>query len=295
MRTIALAVYFTLLSVVMQVYAQEKDKPAYVIFDAKGKPIVYGTMLKRLEAADVVLFGEQHNNSLAHWLEWELLRDLTTAMPGTYALGLEMFEADDQLILNEYLRGQIKESYFLKEAKVWDNYRTDYRPLIEWAKQHNIPVWATNVPRRYAHVVAYHGLAILDSLPAQAKAWMAPLPITIDQELRSYSQMREMMEGSHGQGMEATNFVAAQALKDATMAHFIVQALEQKSKLIHYHGSFHSDYHQGIVWYLRRLRPGLRLLTISCVEQEQLKKLEEVHQEKADFIIVFPAGMHKSY
>lgn len=294
MRTLIL-ILCLILSIVMQPHAQQKEKPAYLIFDAKGKKVNYGTMVKQLEAADVVLFGEQHNNSLAHWLEWELLRDLTTAMPDAYALGLEMFEADDQLIVEEYLRGQIKESYFLKEAKVWDNYHTDYRPLIEWAKDRKIPVWATNVPRRYAHMVAYHGLGVLDSLPAEVKAWMAPLPITIDSELRSYRQMRDMMGGGHGQGMQAENFVAAQALKDATMAYFIVQALKQRSKLIHYHGSFHSDYHEGIAWYLRRLRPGLRLLTISCVEQEQLNKLEEAHLGKADFIIAFPASMHKSY
>jgi len=294
MKTITNILCLTLL-MFMQTHAQHKDKPAYVIFDAQGKKVTYGAMLKQLEAAEVVLFGEQHNNSLAHWLEWELLRDLTTALPDTYALGLEMFEADDQLTLNEYLSGQIKESYFLKEAKVWDNYHTDYRPLIEWAKEKQIPVWATNIPRRYAHMVAYSGLQVLESLPAEAKAWMAPLPIFIDYELRSYRQMRDMMGAGHGQAMNADNFVAAQAVKDATMAHFIAQALTQRKKVIHYHGSFHSDYYEGIVWYLKRLRPGVRLLTISCVEQEQLKQLEEENKNKADFLIVFPVGMHKSY
>lgn len=285
---------FGLYLIVIQQGTAQPDKPAYRIFNHKAKAVTYTDMLKVLQQAEVVLFGELHNNSLVHWLEWEIFQDLTRAEPQLYSLGMEMFEADVQPVVDEYMQGMIRESYFTKEAKVWDNYTTDYRFLVEHARKLQIPLWATNIPRRYAHIVAYHGLAALDSLPEYRKAWMAPLPITIDMELRSYKQMLQMV-ADHGGHMQANYFVAAQAIKDATMAYRIVKALEQRPRIIHYHGSYHSDYQEGIAWYLMRYRPQTRYITISCVEQDQLDRLEQEHQGKADFLIVLPSNMHKSY
>ena len=56
------------------VFAQKK--PAYALFDSKGKRVQYGKMLKAAAASDVVLFGEFHNNPIAHWLQLELIKDL---------------------------------------------------------------------------------------------------------------------------------------------------------------------------------------------------------------------------
>ena len=85
--------------------AFKADKPAYNLFDNKGKEVKYSKMVDELKGADIVFFGELHDNPIAHWLQLELTRGLFNEKSGKLILGAEMFEADNQLILNEYLSG----------------------------------------------------------------------------------------------------------------------------------------------------------------------------------------------
>ena len=80
-----------------------------------------------------------------------------------------MFETDNQLILDEYMADLISEEKFEEEARLWKNYKTDYKPLVLFAKNHHLEFIATNIPRRYANSVFKKGLAVLDSLSDEAK------------------------------------------------------------------------------------------------------------------------------
>src|SRR5690606_18990543 len=146
---------YLVLAVPFAVTAQVKEP--YALFNGEGKQISYASMVERIAKADVVFFGELHNNTLAHWLELQILKELHAGKK-KLAVGMEMFERDDQIVLDEYLSGQIDEKNFLKEVKLWDNYKTDYKPMVEYAKKAGIPVIATNVPRRYANLVYRKGL-----------------------------------------------------------------------------------------------------------------------------------------
>ncbi|MEM9830331.1 MAG: ChaN family lipoprotein [Bacteroidota bacterium] len=268
--------------------------PAYQLFNEKGKSISYKKMLRTLQEADVVLFGELHNNPICHWLELQLLRDLHNEREDI-VLAMEMFEADNQLVLDEYLQGSIQEKHLLNEAKVWSNYDTDYQPLIELAKAEGIPVIASNIPRRYANLVYRKGLSALDSLTDAAKQWIAPLPITVDMQLASYQEMLTMMGGSShgGDTGEAETLVHAQAVKDATMAHFTLQQLPRP--VFHVNGAYHSQDKEGIVWYLQQKRPNLVIMNINSVEQKSVDELLEENQTNADFTICIPSDMTKTY
>lgn len=271
------------------VFAQQN--PAYLIFDAKGREISYQKMLRQLEKAELVFFGELHGNAMAHWLELEVAQDLHRQSPGL-CLAFEMLEADNQLLLNEYLQGMIEERHFLSEAKLWDSYQTDYRPLVEFARQNQLPVIASNIPRRYANLVFRRGLGALDSLPEEARQWMAPLPITVDLSLRGYQDMMQGM-GGHGSSQGAEQLAQAQAVKDATMAHFILKQMGD-DRLIHFNGAYHSRDRQGIVWYLQQARPDLSIRTIETVEQADIKNLQEEHKNRADYIICIPENMTRT-
>ena len=113
--------------------ASAQDKPAYILFNSEGKEVRYEKMIKELEKAEVVFFGEQHNDPISHWMELQVMKSLYEK-DNRLTLAMEMFESDDQLVLNEYLRGTIEERHLLSETKVWDNYKTDYKPLVEFAK-----------------------------------------------------------------------------------------------------------------------------------------------------------------
>lgn len=267
-------------------------KQPYSLFDEKGKSISYEKLLKACLKSDVVFFGELHNNTLNHWLELQILKDLHKEK-GNIAMGMEMFEADDQLVLDEYLSKLIEEKQFLAEAKFWDNYKSDYRPLIEYAKSNNIAVIATNVPRRYANVVYKKGLKTLDTLSQETKALIVPLPLTVDYTLSNYKAMLDGM-AQHGGG-SAENLVASQALKDATMAHNIAKNLKVGQIFYHVNGAYHSQDNQGILTYLREGKPKAKVLTIHVVEQDNIDTLEQANAGKADFTFCIAKDMIKSY
>jgi len=168
------------------------DKPAYKLFAQGGKEVKYARMLKELADADIIFFGELHTDPIAHWLQLEMTQDLFAQKREALLLGAEMFEADNQLILNEYLADFYETDKFEAEMRLWNNYQTDYKPLVEFARQHGIPFVATNIPRRYASMVHKKGFESLDDLSEEAKRYMAPLPIRYDPELPSYKNMLNM-------------------------------------------------------------------------------------------------------
>jgi uncharacterized iron-regulated protein len=274
---------------------QAQDKALYKIYDKDGKASDYAELLKKANKADIILFGELHDNPVIHWLELQLLKDLHTK-DNNIIIGMEMFEADNQLLLNEYLNGTIEERHLTAEAKMWNNYKTDYKPIIEFAKTHKLPVIATNIPRRYANLVYRKGMAALESIDAQASAWMAPMPVEIDLELPGYKNMISSM-GGHGTPESAENLARSQAMKDATMAYFTAKHWEKKSKFIHYHGTYHSKDFEGINWYLQREKQTRKaeVLIIHSVEQKDIHLLEDSNKGTADFILVIPSDMIKTY
>lgn len=287
------------------------DKPAYRLYDAKTKAVSYDQLLRRAANADVVLFGELHNNPICHWLELQLAKDLAEQKKGQLVLGAEMFETDTQTALTDYIQGRSSDKEFAAQARLWPNYDTDYKPLTALAREQKLPFIATNVPRRYATQVARHGLSSLDTLSAATKRLIAPLPLTVDLTRPGYKAMMEMMGGSghgssgapnpHGSTTDmSANFARAQAIKDATMAYFILQNRKPGQTLLHINGDYHSKNFDGIVGYLRDMAgPSLKILTISSVDvadPERPKSNNETElSQLADFVIAIPADMTKTY
>lgn len=277
--------------------ALSADKPAYLLYDATLTPTSYQKMLKELAKADIILFGELHDNSLNHWLELQVTKDLFAEKKEKLVIGAEMFEADNQTVMDEYLKGLITAKQFETEAKVWQNYSTDYKPLLDFAKNNNLPFIASNIPRRYASMVSKGGLESLHQLSEEAKKNIAPLPIAVDLSLPAYAEMMKM-GGIHGMGgstMSAGNITKAQIIKDATMANFILKNWEQGRTFLHYNGSFHSKNFEGIAWHLKAKIPNLTIVTIHTIEAQDITKPSEKEKNAANYIFVIPDDMTKSY
>lgn len=281
------------------------DRPAYRLYDAKLKSTTYAKLLRQAADADVVLFGELHNNPICHWLELQLTRDLAALKGENLVLGAEMFETDNQTALSDYVQGRTTSSELAKQARLWPNFDTDYKPLVDLARDRKILFVATNVPRRYASLVSRQGLAALDTLPDTAKRQMAPLPLTVDLTLPGYQAMLEMMGSAHGtnskqpnphgSGDAAANFARAQAIKDATMAHFILQNLKPDQTALHFNGDYHSKNFEGISWYLHKGRPDLKIMTLSSVELNNPDKPAAESRNLGNFVLAIPADMTKTY
>jgi uncharacterized iron-regulated protein len=265
-----------------------QDLTAFKIYNENGKSVKIKKLLNALGDTQIILFGEQHNNPICHWLQLEVSKYLLQNT--SLIFGAEMFEADNQVVLNQYLKVEINAAQFDSLMRLWPNYATDYAPLLELAKENQFPFIATNIPRKYARLVYKDGFEGLDSLTAEELKFIAPLPIPYDAELPGYKAMLEM---GHGHGGE--NLPKAQAIKDATMAHFVVENLVENHPFIHFNGTYHSDNFEGIYWYLKQLNPDLKITTISAVEQINIHQLENEHIGKANFIICVDEDMTKTY
>ncbi len=265
------------------------ERPAYALFTSDGRPTDYGELLNRCLGADVILFGEQHDNPLCHWLEQSLASDLAAAQPGRLVLGAEVLETDDQLKVDELLAGVIRVKDFLAEAKTWDNHAADYQPLVDLAARSGLRFVATNIPRRYAALVSRDGLSALESLSDEARRFLPPLPIPVDLSLPGYQQLVTMAAEGHG-GVKGENLAAAQAVKDATMAWSIRRHLRAGERFLHVNGSYHGERREGIVWYLKQSSPNLSVLTIATRDQTALTALDQDAVGLADVVLVTPTG-----
>ncbi|MDB2656533.1 ChaN family lipoprotein [Crocinitomicaceae bacterium] len=266
-------------------FAQET---AYTIYTSTGKKTTYKKMITELAKKDIILFGELHDNPIAHWLELEVTKSMDKKNDLT--LGAEMFESDNQEALNSYLEGKIDEKGLDTTARLWSNHSTDYAPLIDYARDNEIPFIATNIPRHYASLVHKQGgFQALDSLSDEEKSWIAPLPIDFDANLPQYKKILDML-GDHA----TPDLIKAQAIKDATMAHFIL-ANYNSGQFIHFNGAFHSNFYEGILWYLQQERPELNYGTISTVSQKSIHSLDKEYRGAADFIICVDEDMTSTY
>ena len=264
-----------------------QNKQSYQIFNQSGKKVSYKKLINTSQKSDVLLFGEYHDNSVAHWLELEITKDLLDKK--NLVLGAEMLEADNQKQVNQYLKGEINQKKLDSTARLWPNYKTDYKPLVDFAKEKNLAFVATNIPRRFASLVFKKGFEALNILSVEEKTWIAPLPILYDATLPGYVKMVQEMGGHGGE-----NLPKAQAVKDATMAYFINKNRPENSLFVHYNGSYHSDNFEGIYWYLKQQNSNLKIITIATVSQKDISKLEVENYNKATFIIVIDEDVTKT-
>ncbi|RKS97746.1 ChaN family lipoprotein [Chryseobacterium defluvii] len=276
-------------------FLNAQEFKAYQFYDQKGKAISTDKLIKELAEYDVILFGENHNNSINHWLQLKVTEALYARKNGQIILGAEMFERDNQSQLNQYLKGVFDAKALKDSARLWNNYTTDYKPLVDFAKAQKLDFIATNIPRRYASQTAKEGIESLLALNEEEKKYIAQLPIQVSLETPGYKEMKAMM-GDHAEGTKVMNFISAQATKDATMAESILKNIQEGKTFIHYNGNYHSKEFGGIYWYLKQKNPHLKIAVISVFETENPDlKIPQKDYVPTNFNLIIPSDMTKTY
>ena len=263
----------------------------YRIVDSRtGKTLSLQQMANELKKYDLIFFGEDHDNATLHKLERELVPLLDTKRE--LILSLEMFERDVQSDLDAYIEGWLTEDEFLAKSRPWSNYKDDYRPLIEYAKQKKLTVIAANIPRSIAGKMARTGPDFTDTLPEEDKKW---LPNKISYPDDSYKKaFLETLENMHSPMMNNNPdwLYQAQCLKDETMAESIVNALKikPKARVLHFNGDFHSRYFSGTVSRVQELLPKKKIAVISPSYSENWQTANLTAEEKnaGTYIIFLP-------
>jgi uncharacterized iron-regulated protein len=295
----------------------------YRVFTGAGEPAALDDVVAAMGDVDAVFLGETHDDPTAHMLQATLLAqawqayaagppdpagsdDPTAPRPlRRVALSLEFFERDVQPIVDEYVAGLITEGAFRRDSRPWPRYQTDYRPLVEFSKEHDLDVIAANAPRRYVTRVTLHGRDSLEDLPARARESLPPLPYGPpspeyrDQWIQVISRVMEQEGtrcgvpvddppapvGAHG---NMGNQLHSQVLWDASMGWWISRYLEDHpdALILHMVGGFHVARGTGTPEHLEAYRPGTRAMIV------MLRPVDDVHTfvpapagEWGDFVI----------
>ena len=272
-----------LLSVLAQSSAAPPVPPApsYVpvrVYDAAaGQFVDFEVMLAAISKVDVVFVGEQHDDPNTHRLETAILDGLHRRKRAP-VVSLEMFERDVQGVLDSYLAGRTTEEALLKTSRPWPRYATDYRPIVETARQRGWPVIASNLPRRIASAVAKSGKDAIAQLPDTDRTLIArEVECPPD---RYFERFSETMS-DHPAGTQTADekramterYYFAQCVKDETMAESIATAASGYGPVVHFNGAFHSDFGLGTAERVRRRAPGKRVVVISMLPVADLDGL----------------------
>lgn len=261
---------------------------AYQIMDAKGNGLTMDELMGLTSGMDVVFFGENHGDTIAHQAQLHVYQAMLAANKQV-ALSLEMFERDVQSVVNEYVGGLITEDFLKKDGRAWNNYDRDYKPLLELAKETGNKVVAANAPRRYIRMVSKNGMAALQDLPAESKKFLPKLPFHM-QGGRYEQKFSDLMGGMHD--MKNNHMYQSQNLWDVSMADSILNFYKKnrKSSILHLCGKFHCEESLGTVYQLLRMNPKLDVLVIVALSIDEWEKLDEASKMKlADVIITTPA------
>lgn len=277
----------------------QADPATYRVFDAKGNETSLEKIIEAAGGVDAVFLGEGHDDAVAHALQFQIFKAIVGRYngPRSVALSYEMFERDVQIVVDEYLRGQINEVQFLASSRPWNNYKTDYRPLLEFAKEQKLPVVAANAPRRYVNMVSRLGRSSLMGLTDDAKEWLPPLPYP--QPSEKYAAKFKALMGN-GPEIKAglTNIVDSQALWDAAMAHAVARQLKHSRKglVVHLNGSFHTESRMGTAEQLISYRKKARFIVITIRYEDDFTKFDKAkHEDLGDFVILTDKKVPRSF
>ncbi len=290
-----LVIFFNILTV-FSVMAQQTD---YSVFTGDGKPSTIAEIGAALEGVDVVFLGELHDDSVGHRVQLELFEMAIERYGGKrpVVLSLEMFERDVQTTVDEYLSGLIPENQFLASSRPWGNYKTDYRPLVELAKEKKLKVVAANAPRRYVNMVSRLGRDSLHRLSDDAKDWLAPLPY--GQASEAYAEKFKKLMNEMRQGAPAAHnpIINSQALWDATMAYSISEVLwqDENALVVHLNGGFHTENRLGTPEHLVKYKSGAKFLVVTIKYEDDFRNFDpEKHGAIGDFVVLTDASAPRS-
>jgi len=310
-RVFGLAALFALFVAPFAGTAQEVDPSPpvegidYAVYESDGDDSSFADLLKALDKADAVLVGEQHDDMVGHGFQAELLSAATRRFAeGTedarpVVLSLEMFERDVQYIVDEYLEGLISEDHFLRSARPWDFYEERYRPMVEYAREHHLPIVAANAPRRYVNRVTREGPGSLEVLSEEARSYLPPLPFpgpSDDYRAEWDALFESMMPPPDTTGAEPAprhqpnpNSLHSQALWDAAMGESVARELEatEDALVLHMVGSFHVQNGTGIPERLAEYLPDARQLIVVMLKVDDVREWDsDEFKDLGDYVIL---------
>ena len=177
-------------------------------------------IVEEIENKKVIFVGENHTNFTNHLNQLKIIK-LLHQKGKKIAIGMEMFQRKFQPFIDQYLQEKIDLKTFLKKTQYFKRWKFNfnlYRPIIEYAKNHNIPIVALNLESEITKKVAQKGIFSL------SEEEMKRLPKILNFDDEEYeSDMKALLSFQHAhtkktKRMKKEYMFSAQILWDETMA-----------------------------------------------------------------------------
>lgn len=246
----------------------------YQLLSPDGTEISIEQLVLQHSDANVFMVGEFHAHPGVHLFQAKLMAYLA-AQDTPLALSMEQFTRADQAILSQYVAGEVGEITLTKKTKVWDNYKSDYRPLVEIAKEQSLPVIGANAPRDIVKCIGRQGPQYLSKLSTQQRALVAS---TIDISDSPYRQkFLSNMRGMSLSEKRIGQMFGAQMAWDATMAESIANHLTNNPnhRVFHIAGRFHIMNGLGTGAELKKLKPHVNIVNITATMAQEKSEIQD--------------------
>ena len=222
--------------------------------------IPFDQMVAGAAKSRVIVVGETHDNRAHHDLQLKIIRTLHEG-GAVLAVGLEMFRAENQELLDKWWRwGMPTEQFEALYRENWGMPWILYRDIFLYSRQKRIPLVGLNVPREVISKVAREGYGSLTE--SERKKLPPGLTCTVDEAYRSFIR-KTFAAHVHGSGRSFENFCEAQMVWDTAMAIYALEYLDKNpaSRMVILAGSVHA-WKRAIPRQLATMRPGMTVSVI---------------------------------
>ncbi len=177
-------------------------------------------MDRALQDVRLIFVGEYHKKLGHHMMQLDVIKALDRAGV-KLAIGLEMFTAENQEVLDRWVAGEMTEMAFRKRYyRNWKVPWYKYRGIFIYARKHKIPLVGLNISKKVSHKLFIGGPR---ALSPEERAALGDISCDVDME---YEKMiREAMEEHEHMGMEFQAFCRVQMSWDSFMASKIIDYL----------------------------------------------------------------------
>jgi uncharacterized iron-regulated protein len=240
-------------------------------------------MVGEVSKSRVIVIGETHESLAHHDLQLKIIRTLYEG-GAPLAVGLEMFRAENQELLDKWWRwGMPTEQFEALYRENWGIPWPLYRDIFLYTRQKRIPLVGLNVPREIIAKVAREGYGSLTEV--ERKKLPPGLTCTIDEAYRSFIR-RTFTEHAHASGRSFEHFCEAQMVWDTAMAIYALDYLDKNpgSRIVILAGSVHA-WKRAIPRQIATMRPDVTVSVILPVQGGQAER-DKITAEDADYLVL---------
>jgi len=246
------------------------------------KTISYKQMIHELRKTDIVFVGEVHNQEAHHRLQLNVIKALKDSKIPV-AVGFEMFIAENQKILDQWVKGTISSDAFINAYyKNWNYPWPLYRDIFLYLREKGIPAIGLNLPPEITQKVSASGFASL------TKKELEKLPpetgCAVDEKYMKFIRRAYAIHGHSSK--QFIYFCEAQLLWDQVMARNLLEFLKKnpnKTVLV-IAGNGHA-WKRGIPEQVRTLSKKTRYRVILPYIPDYIEP-QDLTTEDADYILL---------